>query len=120
MDAYFLGAVSFISLLFLSGIIFIGAKKIRLPYTIALVGSGIILAILVKYIPALSFLTAFELSKDTLLYVFLPVLLFESAYNIRFREIIQHKWAIGLLAIVALVISAVLSAVGIYYILQLF
>lgn len=63
-----------------------------------------------KYIPALSFLTAFELTEQTLLYVFLPVLLFESAYNIRFREIIQHTRAIGLLAVVGLLVSAVLIA----------
>lgn len=95
--------------------IFIGARKFHFPYTIALVAIGILLGVLVHYVPALSFLTTFELSKDTLLYVFLPVLLFESAYNIRYRELIQHKYAIGLLAIVALIISAVLSATILYY-----
>ncbi len=120
MDAYFLGAVSFISLLFLSGVVFIGAKKINFPYTIALVAFGLLLGILVKFFPGLSFLTAFELSKETLLYVFLPVLLFESAYNIRFREIIQHTRAISLLAVISLLIAAVISAGILYYVLGWF
>lgn len=51
MDAFFLGAVSFIVLLFLSGIVFIGAKKIHFPYTIALVAFGILLGILVNIFP---------------------------------------------------------------------
>lgn len=120
MDAYFLGVVSFITLLFLAGIIFVFTKKIKFPYTIALVGFGIFLGILAKIFPVFNFLISFELTKETLLYIFLPVLLFESAYNIRFREIIQHTRAISLLAVVSLLISAVLSAFLLYFILNLF
>lgn len=120
MDAYFLGVVSFIALLSLSGAVFVGAKKFNFPYTITLVAIGILLGILVKFFPVFGFLTAFELSKETLLYIFLPVLLFESAYNIKYREIIQHTRVISLLAVVGLLISAVLTAVGLYYILGIF
>lgn len=118
MDAYFLGVVSFISLLFLAWIIFVFAKKIKFPYTIALVGFGILVWILAKFFPAFSFFVSFELTKETLMYIFLPVLLFESAYNIRFREIVQHTRAISLLAVISLLISAVLSATLLYFILN--
>lgn len=117
MTPYFVGAVSFIVLLAFSGLVFIVAKKLRFPYTIALVGFGILLALVVRMFPELQFLTAFELSEETLLYVFLPMLLFESAYNIRFREMIQHTRAISLLAVVALVIAAVFSATALYFLL---
>ena len=95
------------------------AKKFRFPYTIALVGFGILIAFLAKFIPVLQFLTAFKLSPETLLYVFLPILLFESAYNIRFREMIQHTRAISLLAVVSLLLAAVFSAIVLYYIFGL-
>ena len=63
----------------------------------------------------MEFLTAFKLTQDTLLYIFLPVLLFESAYNIKFREIVQHTRAIGLLAVFGLIISAIFTAVVLYF-----
>lgn len=119
MSPYFLGAVSFIALLAVSGVVFILAKKFRFPYTIALVAFGILIALLAKFVPALQFLTAFKLSPETLLYVFLPILLFESAYNIRFREMIQHTRAISLLAVVGLILAALLAAVILYFIFGL-
>lgn len=119
MDIYFLGTVSFIAILFLSGVVCIGAKKIRFPYTIALVASGLLLGILVKLFPSLGFLITFELTKETLLYIFFPVLLFESAYNIKFREITQHARAISLLAALGLIISALISATLLFFALGL-
>lgn len=76
---------------------------------------GILLALITHIFPALQFLTTFELSQETLLYVFLPVLLFESAYNIKFRELIQHTRAITLLAVVALILSAMITAGILFY-----
>ncbi len=112
--------LSFLFLLLFAGGIFLLAKKVRFPYTIALVASGIALALVVKFFPSLGILTTFGLTPETLFYVFLPVLLFESAYNIKYRELMQHIRAISGLAVVALVISAILTAGILYFVLGAF
>lgn len=99
---------------------FLFAKKFRFPYTITLVASGILLAILVKILPTFGFLTTFQLTPETLFYVFLPILLFESAYNIKYRELMQHIRAISGLAVISLMISAFVIAGILYCILGFF
>lgn len=90
MSDYFLIVVSFLALLLSSTFIFIGAKRLHFPYTITLVGVGLLLGVLVESVPSLDFITRFTLTPETLLYIFLPILLFESAYNMRYRELVEH------------------------------
>ena len=45
------------------------------------------------------FINHFKLTPDILFFVFLPVLLFESAYNINYREIIKDWKIITSLAV---------------------
>ena len=52
------------------------------------------------------FLDAFELTPEILFYVFLPILLFESAYNVQYKELLRSIRSVSLLAVVSLVISA--------------
>lgn len=52
-----------------------------------------------------SFITSFQLTPELLFFVFLPILIFESAYNIKIRNIKENKYAISILAIVGLLIS---------------
>lgn len=110
MNYYFLSVVSFLTLLLLSTFVYIGAKRVRFPYTITLVGVGILLGLATTYFPSLTFFTTFTLSPETLLYIFLPILLFESAYNMRYRELVEHARSISLLAVLSLVISALTIA----------
>ncbi|GAW86834.1 monovalent cation:H+ antiporter, CPA1 family [Bathymodiolus platifrons methanotrophic gill symbiont] len=78
--------------------------KMRIPYTVLLVIGGSLLVPLSK-IEALSFVTSFQLTPELLFFVFLPILIFESAYNIKIRNIKENKFAISMLAIVGLLIS---------------
>lgn len=48
------------------------------------------------------------------------MLLFESAYNIKVREIVQHTRAISILAIFALLVAAIISAGILYFVLGWF
>jgi len=96
--------LSIFTLIFISlGVNFI-ALKIRVPNTVLLVIAGSLLVPLSK-IHFFSFLTSFQLTPELLFFIFLPVLIFESAYNINFRNISDNKIAISMLSVVGLLIS---------------
>ncbi len=78
--------------------------KTRIPYTVLLVIGGSLLVPLSK-IELFSFVTSFQLTPESLFFVFLPILIFESAYNINIRNIRENKFSISMLAIVGLLIS---------------
>lgn len=107
--------LSIISLLLIASITFTLATRYRLPYTVLLVAVGILIWTFAPMVPGLWFLDNFELTPDILLYVFLPVLLFESAYNLKFRDLINNIWSISLLAVASLFLSACIIGWGIYY-----
>ncbi|MFA5922627.1 MAG: cation:proton antiporter [Methylococcaceae bacterium] len=82
------------------------AAKIRLPYTVLLVIVGSLLVPL-SQIETLSFISSFQLTPESLFFVFLPILIFESAYNMKFRDVKENKYSMGILAVLGLLISIV-------------
>ena len=78
--------------------------KTKIPYTVLLVIGGSLLVPLSK-IEIFSFVTSFQLTPELLFFVFLPILIFESAYNINIRNIKENKFAISILAVLGLLIS---------------
>jgi CPA1 family monovalent cation:H+ antiporter len=100
LDVY----LSIFTLMFISLGVNVLALKFRIPYTVLLVIAGSLLVPLSE-IEFFSFITSFQLTPELLFFVFLPVLIFESAYNIKVRNIRDNKMAIGLLAIVGLLVS---------------
>jgi len=107
--------LSILFLLFVSCLAYIFSKKINFPYTVLLVLVGLLLVPL-SHVEIFSFIDDFQLTPDILFFVFLPVLLFESAYNINYRHIIQSWKTISSLAIFWLLISAVLIAFGLFFV----
>lgn len=107
--------LSVLFLMFVSCIAFIFSKKINFPYTVLLVLIGLLLVPL-SHVWMFSFIDDFQLTPDILFFVFLPVLLFESAYNINYRHIIKSWKTIWALAIFGLLISAVLIAFGLFFV----
>ena len=105
------------SLLFLSSVIAASLKKIRLPYTVILTIVGVLLSLLAKNVEIFSFLNVLELSPELIFYIFLPVLIFESAYNIKLLELKDNIVTISILAIVSLSISAFLIGFLLHYFL---
>src|SRR5690349_24462432 len=67
-------------------------RRIRLPYTVALVVAGLIIA-LVPGTPTI------ELTPELIVAVFLPTLVFEAAYNLHFGHLREHLRPITILAI---------------------
>ncbi len=80
------------------------ALKTRIPYTVLLVLAGSFLVPLSDY-DAFSFVSSFQLTPELLFFIFLPILIFESAYNINIRNIKENKFVISVLAILGLLIS---------------
>jgi CPA1 family monovalent cation:H+ antiporter len=114
MDATIAIFFSLFSLLLISVGVFFISKRIGIPYTVGLVTTGLILVPLSQF-PALSFITSFELTPELLFFVFLPTLIFESAYNMKLSRVMQDFKAISLLAVVSFLLSTVIIAGALYY-----
>lgn len=83
----------------------------KLPLTIALVLIGIVLAQLADIVPVLSVIADFELSPDLVLFVFIPTLIFESAFNLDARQVGRNILPILMLAVPGLILSTAIIGV---------
>lgn len=100
MESHFImSALSLLSLMFISIGAFVFSKKTNFPYTVLLVILGLLL-VPVSHTEFFGFIDDFKLTPDVLFYVFLPILLFESAYNINYKELLRNWKSIGSLAVV--------------------
>jgi CPA1 family monovalent cation:H+ antiporter len=108
------------SLLAIASGLFFVAKRVTIPYTVLLVLVGLLLVPIVS-IPELKdsvgFLDDMILTPELLFYIFLPVLIFESAFNMKIRQMVESAWSIGLLSVLGLVVSSVVIAGALYFIL---
>lgn len=90
-------------------VIAIGSQRLRVPYTAALLLTGVVLG-------GLHVVDLPHLTKELLFALFLPGLLFEAAYHLEVRELRENAWAIGALAVpgvaVAIALTAILLAAG--------
>ncbi len=91
----------FISLLIIASVVAMFAQRIRLPYALALVITGLLVG-------APHLLPNVHLEPHTLFTVFLPPLLFESAINLR-ADILRRNW----LPIAIFALAGTLLAAGI-------
>jgi len=74
------GVIALVGLLLIAAIAAIGLKRARLPYTVGLVLVGLGLGGLAGQYESFRVLTQIELSPELILFVFLPTLVFESAF----------------------------------------
>lgn len=79
-------ALSMLILLIVCCFTYVLSKKINFPYTVLLVVVGLLLVPLSK-LHFFSFIDDFSLTPDLLFFVLLPVLLFEAAYNMNYRQL---------------------------------
>lgn len=110
---------SLLSLIFLLSIscwAFVFSKKINFPYTVMLVLLWILLVPLVQ-IWHLTFIRDFKLTPDMLFFIFLPILIFESAYNMNYKDLLKNAFPVFSLAIVWLIISVLLIASILFFVL---
>ncbi|MGR9088448.1 MAG: cation:proton antiporter [Gammaproteobacteria bacterium] len=109
--------LSLFSLMLVSLGVFVFSKKLGIPYTVLLVIAGSMLVPL-SHVEMFSFISSFKLTPELLFFVFLPILIFESAYNMNIRNVTENIYSIGLLAIVGLVISTLFIGVAGYYVFK--
>ncbi len=94
-----------VALMFTASLVAVAAKRIKFPYTIFLVLIGLAVGYLSGAIEFLKPLTHFELTPDIIVFVFLPVLIFESSFNLNARTLFKNITPILTLAIPALLVS---------------
>lgn len=110
------------TLLTVSSVVFFISKRIKIPYTVLLVVVGLLLVPLsnLPFIsPYIGFIDNLRLTPELLFYIFLPILIFESAFNMNIRRMVENIWTISSLAILSMVVSTTIIASGIYFILPL-
>lgn len=91
-------------------------RNIPVPYTVFLVVLGIVLGSLARNYPELGVLLEFQLTPDLVLFLFLPALIFESAINLDARLLMKDLAPVLILAIPAMLISAGLIGLGLWFI----
>jgi monovalent cation:H+ antiporter, CPA1 family len=90
----------FVTLFAVATAVALAARWLRVPYTVALVGAGLVLGTAHAFQPP-------RLTKELLYAVFLPGLLFEAAFHLEFRKFWQNK-----ITIFALAVPGVVAAIG--------
>ena len=97
------------ALLFIAAVSLILSKLIKIPFTILLVLIGVVIAGLAPNGPHwLQSIAEFHLSPDVILFVFLPTLIFESAFSLDARQLKDNLWPILVLAVPGLLLSTVM------------
>ncbi|WOG26360.1 sodium:proton antiporter [Endozoicomonas sp. 8E] len=86
-------------------------KKLRFPYTIGLVVIGMALGILARYTDALEPLLRVDLSHDLIMYILLPVLIFDAAINIKPPHLFREMTSVLNLAIFGVIVSMLVIGV---------
>ena len=89
---------------------------VPIPYTVFLVILGIFFGSLARQNSELNFLLDFQLSPDLVLFLFLPILVFEAAINLDARSLMKDIIPILILAIPALLISTAIIGLGLWFI----
>jgi CPA1 family monovalent cation:H+ antiporter len=97
-------------LLFVSALVAMLTRRVRLPYTVGLVLAGIALYFSHVYIK-------WHLTKDLIFTVFLPPLVFEAALFIHWQDFKKELPVVTLLATAGVVLAAAVTALGMHYVL---
>ncbi len=111
-------AFAFFSLLALASVVYYLAKRFTLPYTVLLTLFGILLVPL-SAIEPFAFLRELSLTPELLFFIFLPTLLFETAYNLNIRRVVDEFVPIMLLSVVGYLASSFLIGGGLYVAFEL-
>ena len=95
-------------LLLVAAIVAMLTRKLRVPYSVGLVTTGIVLALF-------SIQPDISLTRELIFTTLLPPLIFEAAFFLHWPELRRDFWVITTLASVGVVLSAVVTATGMHY-----
>lgn len=94
-------------LLLIAAVVAMLARRVRLPYTVGLVATGVVLAFS-------GIAPDIQLTKSLIFTAFLPPLVFEAAFHIPWSELRQDLPVVLTLATVGVLLSASLTAAGMW------
>lgn len=80
------GAIAIFSSLTFATIVHAICRYLKISFSVGLLFGGILLALFVEYFH-ISVFEYFQFSPEVVFYIFLPTLIFESAYNLNFRQL---------------------------------
>lgn len=95
--------------LLIAAIVSMAAQRLKIPYTVGLMLTGIVLA--VSPFPS----DDIEVTKELIFTIFLPPLIYEAAIHIKWRELLRDLPVILTFATVGVLLSAGMTAAGMYY-----
>lgn len=81
------------------------SKRVRVPFSVALVVVGALIGLAAGGVPLLEPLAAVEINPDAVLFVFLPTLIFQSAFHMDARALRENLTPTMVLALPGLVLS---------------
>ena len=96
--------IAFVLLLTVAALVAILIRRIRLPYTVALVVAGLVLALFPNFI-------SLNISSDLILAVLVPPLVFEATLAIKWRDLRSDLPLVLLLAVVGTLLSTVVVGI---------
>ncbi|HXQ34111.1 MAG TPA: cation:proton antiporter, partial [Anaerolineales bacterium] len=98
--------------LLIAVIVAMTVRRLKIPYTIGLMLTGIVLA--VSPFPS----DNISITKDLIFTIFLPPLIYEAAIYIKWQELRRDLPVILTLATVGVLLSAIVTAIGMHYLAQ--
>ncbi len=96
------------ALLLVSAVVAMLVRRVRLPYSVGLLLTGLVLA-------RTPLASGVHVTKELIFTVLLPPLVFEAALALDWRELRRDLWVLGTLATVGVIISAAVTMIGMYY-----
>jgi monovalent cation:H+ antiporter, CPA1 family len=93
--------------------------NLPIPYTVFLVIIGIVLGSFARNEESMHVLLDFQLTPDIVLFLFLPALIFESAFNLNARQLVKDLFPVLVLAVPALLISTAFIGIGLWFFLEM-
>lgn len=109
--------LSIITLLSVATLTAFALRRSKFPFTVALIFIGIALGYLSQNTESFAFLSEFSFSPELVFYIFLPTLIFESAFHINFRQFRQNMQVITWMSTIGLLINAAIIAAVLHYVL---
>jgi monovalent cation:H+ antiporter, CPA1 family len=102
--------VQVLVLLLIASLVGMGARRLHIPYTLALVVAGLALSF-----PHLGALEGLALTPDLLLLLFLPPLLFEAAFHLKIQDLRRDLGPILYLAVIGVIIAVASTSILAHY-----
>jgi len=93
------------------------SRNLPIPYTVFLVIIGVVIGGVARSSASLAPLLEFQLTPELVLFLFLPALIFESAFNLDARQLLKDIGPVLALAIPALLMSTAIIGIGLWLML---